>query len=214
MPRRRLLILAAVAVGVAGALPWPVTAPVQWFLDRSGKGTGLAPAVERAVWVPWRSLDLTGLRVDPPVPGSVRAEKVRLVPDWPRLALGQVRADCLFEEVEWDPAGEQAVRVDGTGAVHLEWGAAVLERLSLEGPAMRLEAEGWLRSGREARLRLDGALSRDFIQDMGWMGPGESAGEGWESFRLRLEGAFERPQVQFTSRFFTFSMNLPAEVSS
>ena len=214
MRARRLLPLLgiAAAVGMVGAVPWPVTGPVQWLLDRFGKGTRLAPAVERAVWVPWRSLDLTGFHLNPPLPGSVRAAKVRLVPRWPWLALGQVRADCQFEEFQWEPDGEQEVRVDGEGTVRLGWGKAVLERLSLEGSAVRLKAEGWLRVGSQVQLLLEGALSQDLLRRMRWVEASDPPGGGeWEPFRLRVEGALVHPRVQFTSHFFTFSMNLPAE---
>jgi hypothetical protein len=212
---RQLLPLLAilVVIGAAGSVPWPVTGPVQRFLDRSGEGTGLAPAVERVVWVPWRSLDLTGLRLDPALPGTVRAAKVRLFPQWPWLALGQVRAEIRFEEVRWERGGEQAVRADGEGAVRVGWGEAVLEWFSLEGSGIRLKAEGRLQPGREARLLLEGAVSKDLLRAMGGMELSDPAGGAWEPFRLRVDGALARPTVQFTSRFLTFSMNVPAEAS-
>lgn len=210
--RRRLALLGGLAaLGLAGAVPWPVTAPVQWALDRSWRGTGLAPGVERAVWVPWRSLELTGFRLDPPIPGAVRAARVQVVPQWPWLALGKVRAVCRFEEVQLEMESERPIHLDGEGIVEWGWGKVSLERFSLEGPAVRLRAEGWLQAGRQAQLMLDGSLSRDLLRRMRWVEELDPGTEGWEPFRLRLDGALSRPRLEFTSRFLTFSMNVPAD---
>ncbi len=191
-------------------MPWPVTAPVGWFLERTCKETGLAPMVERAVWVPSRSLDLIGLRLHPSLAGTLRASKVRLTPRWRWLALGQVRARFRLEEIRWELGPGESVEAEGGGVLRLGWGRVALEELALEGSAVRLKGEGWLKPGRRARLLLEGDLSPELVRKAGWIETQDPSGR-WEPFRLRVEGPLGSPRVEFASRFLTFSMNVPAE---
>ena len=206
-PRSLAAAGALAAIAAAGMVPWPVTGPVQGWLSRSARGTALSPTVERAVWTPWRSLELTGFRLSSPLRGELRASRVEAVPAWPGLALGRLRLKCKFEEVRWDPGSGEQIRVDGKGALRLEWGGPVLEGLTLEGPAVRLRAEGWLRGGREARFVLEGEVARALLERMKWSEAAGPSGREWEPFQLQVEGPLARPGIRFTSPFLTFSMN-------
>ena len=209
MISRRLAVAGTLAaVVVVGAVPWPVTGPVQGYLSRASRGTGLSPTVERAVWTPWRSLEITGLRLSSPLKGMLRAARVEASPAWPGLALGRLRLKCVFKEVLWDPGSEEQVRVDGQGVLRLAWKGPVMEGLSLQGPVVRLRAEGWLRDGREALFVLEGEVARALLERMKWSQLSEPSGREWEPFQFRLEGPLARPSVRFTSPFLTFSMNI------
>lgn len=207
-----------------GFFSWEVTRPVRWLLRNSVEGQGWHCTVDEARWVPWNRLELSGVKVQSPGGGRVHLAGVQVFPKLSSLWKGCLVTEWNLEEIRMDP-GSWGIRkpaaqeilssgpVTTHGVAWLQWKPEefFLERLNLEGPVLRVQAEGWMRTQRqEAHLALKGFLSRPVLEGMSLLSPKEGL-PAWESFEMHLEGGLKAPAFRFDSSFLTFAMNQPME---
>lgn len=219
-----IALAALAATAVLGFFSWEVTRPVQRFLRDSSWGRqGWFCTVERARWTPWNDLELSGVRLQTPAGGKVTVDRVFVTPRLFSLRKGRLVTDWDLEEIRMDPvswgirkplaqellsAGPVAAR----GFARLSWrpNELLLERFSLEGSLLRVQAEGWLKPQRQAHLILKGSLSRPVLEEMKLLPTVEGA-PSWEPFDLALDGGLQAPALRFQSRFLTLMLNQPLE---
>lgn len=212
-------LLLAAGVG-AGFFSWPVTQPLQRLCGRLSTEVGWRLSLEEARWIPLRHLEVRDLRLSVPQGGRMHLVRAWISPRWESLLQGSLSTLWDLGEIRLDPGswgirrpGAQAlissVPVTTSGEALLKIGPEriAVERLSLEGPLLRLHVEGWLSKELWTHLSFQGWLARQVLEEMKLV---QAVGERqeanpWEPFQMQLEGALSQPGIQFTSGFASFS---------
>lgn len=236
-----LLLAGLAAAAVCAMVSWKVTGLVQGAVQSAAGASGWTVEVQEAQWAPWGKLELKDVRLATAQGGRLHIEKIRIRPEslgggiqmarlvlapqtfallkgklTTRWELGPIRVDPASWRIRQPLAQEllSAGPVTTGGLVGLtfqenEWR---LEKITLGGPVLRLEAEGWLKREQQVYLLLRGDVTRNILEGLRVTRPVDnSAAREWEPFQLLVEGAWNHPRVRFTSGFFTFAMNQPSE---
>jgi len=226
--RRKALLFGLILVGVIGLgmASWSVTRPVNWWLRRfvDEKSTWTLSVAE-ARWIPLRNqLELRDLKLQVPGGGRVHLVRVLATPYPFSLLGGSLVTHCQLREGRIDPGSwgirrAPAVEILSAGPVADE-GIAVLQiglnkilfqTLTLSGPLLRLQAEGWLLGGNQGHLNMKGTLARKLLEQMNLVNPEDPAASPWEPFQFRLDGALAHPAVSFASHFLSISFKNQGE---
>lgn len=173
MPRsRKFLILGTAAIAAAGFVPWRVTAHAEWLFRRLGPPVaGLEVTPGEIRWIPWSRLEFKHLQVETPRGGRLRFEGVEVRSRLWMLARGQWVTLWRFGEVRVDPDSwgirQQPAREilsagpavgGGSALVRIERDRWSVKQISLRGPLLWLNAEGWFTERGEGELALRGEL--------------------------------------------------------
>ena len=225
---RRKRVWGVVLAGVLGLvglgfLSWEVTPWVQRIFQDSLGRQGWVCTVGRAQWVPWSGLDLSDLRIQSPRGGRVHLVRAHVSPRISSLweggwvtewDLGEIRIDPVSWRIRRPLAREilSAGPVTTGGFALLRWKPQelFLEQLTLQGPLLRFQADGWVRASRQVHGVLKGSVLRLVLEAMDLLAPQEGVSV-WELFEMDLDGTWPAPALRFKSNFFTLSMNQPTE---
>ena len=103
------------------------------------------------------------------------------------------------------------VTTDGFAVLQCQFMKIVLQQMVLYGPFLRLQAEGYVVQGQQARLALRGELHRTLLEGMNLVESYPKDVVTWEPFEFQMGGSLMHPRLQFHSNFFTFAMNPQVE---
>ncbi len=216
-----ILLLGIGGVFLLGLRSWPVTGPLQKVFQKVEAKTQWHLSVAHARWTPWRNLELTDLKIVTAQGGRLHVVKARIVPRLKSLFRGHLVLQWYLDEVRMDP-GSWGITVpmaqevlsagpvvnSGSGILRVEPERVTFQTLTLDGPMLRLQAEGWLVvSQRQTYWVMQGALPRKLLEAMSLMKSGNQAVGSWEPFQVRLHGALGHPEISFVSSFFSASVN-------
>jgi len=216
-----LLCLALMgSVILLGALPWRITGPLNQILKPIAGGTGWNFSVTRALWTPWRQLEINDLHVQSPLGGRLHIVQLKIFPHFGSLIHGHLATRWDVGEIRMDP-GSWGIRkplaqemlsagpvtLNGVAVVQAQPGKMTLQLLELHGPMLKLHASGWVTRDRRADLSLQGSLSRGLLESMSLMKSDSPELISWEPFEMKLEGALARPRLSFASNFISVSFN-------
>ncbi len=221
---RRFLILAVFASAVAligmGLLRWPVTGPVNLICHRLEAPFRWHVTVEKASWIPWKGLTLQDLKLETADGGRLHLVRIQICPLVGSLWRGGLLARCSIEGVRIDPASwglrqpllqeilsAGPVATEGYALLEFRADRLTIDTFTLQGPMLRLHAEGWLLKKLQGRLDLEGALARRLLEELRLMKPLDQMAEAnlWEPFQLHLSGALANPMISFASNFFSIT---------
>ncbi len=216
----------AYAIGAAAGLllfglgwvAWPVTGPVNRVLNAFSRDLGCRLKIDRARWIPWRHLEMEEVQMETSGGGRLHWEQVRVKIQPASFLSGQLVLRGRLGKGRIDPGSwglrKPAVQemlssgpVVERGDLDLQIGMEkiLLRAFRLQGPVLRLQAEGWWEGRHLAHLTLEGSLARRLLEEMDLLEPQDPPGQTWEPFRMLLEGSLLRPKISFASSFYTFS---------
>lgn len=219
------LLLIGAVIGL-GFLPWPITGFMEWAFDHLSATSGWHLSIARAHWVPWGSMELVDLKLQTPYGGRLHVTSLWIHPNFSSLLKGSLATDWKVGDIRMDPGSWgirkplaqellSAMPVAAQGSALLEWEPDKwrVKNLTLRGPMLKCEAEGWLDRGRQAEVTLQGSLGRALLVGMNLLKPGSLLQEtgDWEPFQLSLKGALDHPEISFVSHFFTISLKSNGE---
>ena len=207
---------AALAVGLLGSIPYPVTAPVQWLCASATGDSGWAVSVARARWTPWGWIDLEDVRLQTQKGARlhvVRA-KVRSVPV--SLLLGHLLTQWRIGEIRMDPASwgirrplaqeilsAGPVTTTGAATVRLKGRGIFLEAFALQGDLLRAQGQGSWDGQGKIHLLLTGQLARSILIGMNLLKQDAmQAHRQGEPFLFQAVGSWNRPELLFASTFY------------
>lgn len=226
--RWKVLLFALVLAGGIGLgmVPWPVTQPVNWWLrhcvdERSSWDLSIA----EARWVPLRNrLELLDLKLQVPGGGRVHLARVFATTHPLSLARGFLEAHCQLREGRIDPGSWGIRRApvvellsagpvadEGTAVLQIGLNKILFQTLTLSGPLLRVQAEGWFLGGDRGHLNMKGSLARKLLEQMNLVNPEDPAASLWEPFQFSLDGALAHPDVSFASHFLSISFKNQGE---
>ncbi len=221
-----VLLLGGIWFGL-GFVSWPVAGLLNRVCLGLEARSGWTLEVDRAIWVPWRKLEMTDVRFSSPQGGRLHLVKLQVHPQWGSLLQGALTTRWDLSDVRIDPGSwgihkplaqevlsAGPVWTDGSAVLKIRWGQVTLKALHLEGPLLRVQAEGWLTRQSQAHLMLEGALGREFLEEMNWLRPIDSTESlrRWEPFQLKLHGPLRHPDISFASSFFSISLKGQGEL--
>ncbi len=220
--RWKLVILIGVGSLLLGS--WPVTGPVRFFLGRVEKESGWHLSVTRAQWVPWREIQLMDVKLQVPQGGLLHVREIQIRPRLISLLRGSLSTTWIFGELRMDPASwgihkplaqemisSTPLATDAQAEVLVGTQRMTLERLSLQGPWVRLQAEGWVNRARESYIKMEGALARQLLEGMKLLEPDAQPVNPWEPFQMQMKNDPIHPELLFSSRFFSLQLKSHGE---
>lgn len=226
--RRKALFCGLILAGVIGLgmVSWPVTRPVNWWLRRFVDAkSSWTLSIAEARWIPLRNqMELRNIKLQ--VPGGGRLHLVRVSATSHPISLlgGSLVTHCRLREGRIDPGSwgirrasavellsADPVADEGIAVLRIGLNKILVQTLTLSGPLLRLQAEGWLLGGSQGHLNMKGALARKLLEQMNLVNPEDPAASPWESFQFRLDGALARPAVSFASQFLSVSFKNQGE---
>lgn len=224
---RWLLLALAGGAAAAGFIPWEVTPQINRLLAGSMIGEKAAITVEQARWAPWDSLELIGINIQSKEGGRVFVERAEMRPYFKSFMKGKLGTRWTFGEVRilpdtWGIRSPMAREIFSAGPVttggfallDLERGRTTLKTLSLYGPLLRVETNGWLADRWEGELSMKGELPRKLLEALELQEPAQPAAKPWEPFDFHIRGILAYPEIRFNSSFFTVAIGPQAERAS
>lgn len=227
MRRRRIFWGGSVVLLVfviPGFLAWPVTGPVQWVCQKFSSENGWQLTVEKARWVPWKSLQVEDLRLMTPGGGLMHVVKMWISPKPWSVWKGSLTTLWDFGEIRLDPGSwrirkpevqkllsSMPVTTGGSAIVQIQPGRITVDDLSLQGPLLKLHAKGWFSGRLATHLDLNGALARSILEGMRLGDSRKGSAPFWEPFKMRLTGPLSQLKIAFASNFLTISRRQKGE---
>lgn len=208
-----------------GLVSWPVTRPLNWFLVGLEEKSGWHLSVSEARWIPYRVLELTDLKLKIPGGGRMHILKVSIYPRIGPILSGRLMTQWRLGEGRIDP-GSWGIRRsiaqemlsagpvtrEGEALIQMGLNKITLQNLTLQGPLLQLQAEGWMNDNHQAQLNMEGALARKLLEGMSLIKPEDrQTSDGWEPFKLHLQGELAHPEISFASNFFSVSLKTHGE---
>jgi len=208
-----------------GHRSWVVTPSVEWVLYRILGESEWQFSIGQARWIPWKELRLSDLKFQSPGGGRLHLVDVRIRSFPGSLLKGSLLSRWLFSAIRIDPASwgiHQPVlqEILSSGPVTTE-GEAFLQvglkridfkHLTLQGPQLRLQVQGWLDSEHQVHhLQVEGGLTRRLLEEIGLRDSGGPKVDSWEPFTMRLQGPWRRTNFSFASNFFSGSWVLETQ---
>ena len=207
------------AVLLLGFRPWSLDRPIHWFCGWAEQKVGWSLSIEKARWIPLRNLELTNIRLQTPQGGQLYLVRVSIHPTYSSVIRGFFATEWDIGEIRMNP-GSWGIRKSvaqellSSGPVTIHGSAFVrfyprkfsFSMLSLEGPMLRLQGQGWITRDEQVSLLLGGALSTRLLVGMDLFHPSDQLRNGiWEPFEVQMNGEIRHLNLEFASNFLSLS---------
>ncbi len=215
---------AAGALGI-GFVPWPVTVPLNGILLQWSGASGWYASVRKVRWTPFQSVRAAEVRLSSPRGSLLHLVGLSARLKGARFLVGRPTFLLTVSEIRLDPGSfgirdRLALELLSTGPVVTQgraellggWGGLILKDLMLEGPLLRVMAQGRLVPRQKMDWRMEGFLAGRLVESLRLVGEGNV--QPWEPFSVRWVGTGPYLEGSMTLGARSFSWKITGDKTS